>query len=78
VTVIFPDLEEPRSSEAHESSFADMVERLFQRFESRVQLTTIVTTVRDAREQLRGSPLAALPELTERLAVERLSALAEA
>ena len=78
MTVIIPELIEPSSFEAHESSFADMVERLFQRFESRIQLTTIVGVVRDAREQLRGSPMAALPELTERLAVARLSALAEA
>ncbi|HTZ42571.1 MAG TPA: hypothetical protein VMB79_01810 [Jatrophihabitans sp.] len=78
MTVIIPDLEDFSSGEAHESSFADMVERLFQRFENRIQLPIIVATVRDAREQLRGSPLAALPELTERLAIERLGALAEA
>lgn len=59
--------------EAHESSFADITERMFQKFESVVPLHEIVGIVRDAREQLRGSPLGALPELTERLAMERLS-----
>lgn len=72
-----PDLAQPEPYEAHESSFADMIERLFQQFESRVPLTDIVTVARNAREQLRGSPLAALPELTERLAIERLTTLAE-
>jgi hypothetical protein len=66
------------SYEAHESSFADMIERLFQQFESRLTLTAIVSVVRDAREQLRGSPMTALAELTERLAIERLTRLAEA
>jgi hypothetical protein len=73
-----PEIVEPDYFEAHESSFADMIERLFFQFESRIPLTTIVSVVRDARQQLRGSPLAALPELTERLAFERLNTLAEA
>ena len=55
-----------------------MIERLFHQFESRLPLTSIVSVVRDAREQLRGSPMTALPELTERLAIERLTRLAEA
>jgi hypothetical protein len=76
VTVI-PDVAESDTFEAHESSFADMIERLFQQFEARLPLTAIFTVARDAREQLRGSPLAALPELTERLAIERLTTLAE-
>lgn len=71
------EIVDPDFYEAHESSFADMIERLFQQFESRLALTTIVSVVRDAREQLRGSPLAALPELTERLAIERLRTLSE-
>lgn len=64
--------------ESHESSFADITERLFRQFESLVPLTEIVAVVRDAREQLRGSPLGALPELTERLAIERLTTLGRA
>jgi len=76
VTAI-PEIVDPDFYEAHESSFADMIERLFQQFESQLSLTTIVSVVRDAREQLRGSPLAALPELTERLAIERLRTLSE-
>ncbi|HEX2903056.1 MAG TPA: hypothetical protein VHO01_06315 [Jatrophihabitans sp.] len=59
--------------ESHESSFADITERLFHQFESVLPLREIVNVVRDAREQLRGSPLGALPELTERLAMERLA-----
>jgi hypothetical protein len=73
----FLDVVEPETFEAHESSFADMIERLFYQFEARLPLTSIVSVVRDAREQLRGSPMAALPELTERLATARLTALAE-
>jgi len=73
MTVIFEPLsDEP--FESRESSYADIIERLFQRFEAVVPLQQIVTVVRDAREQLRGSPLGALPELTERLAIERLGA----
>lgn len=72
-----PEIVDPDFYEAHESSFADMIERLFHQFESRLSLTQIVSVVRDAREQLRGSPLAALPELTERLAIERLTTLSE-
>ncbi len=64
--------------ESHESSFADIIERLFLRFESSLSLKDIVAVVRDAREQLRGSPLGALPELTERLAIERLTTLSAA
>jgi hypothetical protein len=76
--VIEPEsYQEPEFYEAHESSFADMIERLFYQFEARLPLTTIVAVVRDARQQLRGSPMAALPELTERLAIERLTTLAE-
>jgi hypothetical protein len=71
-----PFFEEPESFEVHESSFADMIERLFHQFEARLPLPTIVSVVRDARQQLRGSPMAALPELTERLAIERLTTLA--
>jgi len=77
VTAI-PEIIEPDYFEAHETSFADMIERLFFQFETRIPLTAIVSVVRDAREQLRGCPPTALPELTERLAFERCSTLAEA
>ncbi|MFL6163026.1 MAG: hypothetical protein ACJ74U_12455 [Jatrophihabitantaceae bacterium] len=72
-----PEIVESDFFEAHESSYADMIERLFFQFESRISLTAIVSVVRDAREQLRGSPPPALPELTERLAFLRLTTLAE-
>lgn len=61
--------------EAHEGSFADIVERLFRAFEDRLPLRDIVAVVKESREHLRGSPVGALPELTERLAYERLNAL---
>lgn len=75
---LIQDIVEPDTFEAHETSFADMIERLFLQFEAQVSLVAIVAVARDAREQLRGSPLAALPELTERLAIARLTALTEA
>ena len=59
----------------HDRSFADIVERLFREFEDRLSLTAIVEVVRESRQHLRGSPL---PELTERLAHERLERLAQA
>lgn len=61
--------------ETHEASFADIVERLFLAFEDRLSLRDIVAVVKESREHLRGSPVGALPELTERLATQRLSAL---
>ncbi len=69
---------ETASPEAHEGSFADIVERLFRAFEDHLPLGTIVGVVKESREHLRGSPVGALPELTERLARERLSALSMA
>ncbi len=68
---VSPDGE--NESNHHERSFADIVERLFSQFEDAVSLKAIVDTVRESRDQLRGSPVGALPELTERLAYERLS-----
>jgi hypothetical protein len=59
----------------HDGSYADIIERLFCRFEDRLSLTTIVEVVRESREHLRGSPIGAMPELTERLAIERLNTL---
>ena len=72
-----PEIIEPESFEHHETSFADMIERLFHQFEANLPLTTITSVVRAAREQLRGSPPTALPELTERLAFARLTTLVE-
>jgi hypothetical protein len=63
-------------SARHESSFADVMERLFRQFEDRFELSYIVSVVRECRQQLRGAPVGALPELTERLAYQRLSSQA--
>ena len=63
-------------SEGHDKSFADMIERLFRQFEDELPLTAIVRVARESRQQLSGSPAGALPELTERLAIERLTTLA--
>jgi hypothetical protein len=62
--------------EGHDKSFADMIERLFRQFEGELPLTAIVRVARESRRQLSGSPAGALPELTERLAIERLTTLA--
>ncbi len=64
-----------RYADLHDRSLADMIERLFGQFEDRLTLPEIVQVVRESREQLRGSPIGALPELTERLAYERLTTL---
>lgn len=61
--------------DSHDKSFADMIERLFRQFEDRLPLTSIVRVARESRDQLRGSPAGAMPELTERLAIERLTTL---
>jgi hypothetical protein len=65
------------SPDYHDRSFADIVERLFREFEDRLSLTAIVEVVRESRQHLRGSPVGALPELTERLAHERLERLVQ-
>jgi hypothetical protein len=67
----------PEAPTNHDGSFADMVERLFRQFETRLSLPDIVTVVRQSKEQLRGAPRGALPELTERLAGERLARMVE-
>jgi hypothetical protein len=64
--------------EGHDKSFADMIERLFRQFEGELPLTAIVRVARESRQQLSGSPAGAIPELTERLAIERLTTLAVA
>jgi len=73
-TRILPEEGEP---DYHDRSFADIVERLFREFEDRLSLTAIVEVVRESRLHLRGSPIGALPELTERLAHERLERLVQ-
>lgn len=62
-------------AEPHARSHADMLERLFRQFEDRLPLPVIVNVVRESREHLRGAPIGALPELTERLAYQRLTTL---
>ena len=52
--------------------YADTVERLFTEFDGRVSLPVIGATVHECREQLCSSPEAAMPELLERLARQRL------
>jgi len=59
----------------HDKSFADMIERLFRQFEDELPLTAIVRVACESRRQLSGSPVGAMPELTERLAIERLTTL---
>jgi hypothetical protein len=66
------------TSEYHALSYADLVERLFREFEDHVTLTAIADVVRESRQQLKGSPPQALPELTERLARQRLTRIAVA
>jgi hypothetical protein len=62
-------------AEGHDQSFADMIERLFRQFEGELPLTAIVRVARESRQQLSGSPAGAMPELTERLAIERLTTM---
>ncbi|MGZ4523780.1 MAG: hypothetical protein ACXVGN_08680 [Mycobacteriaceae bacterium] len=52
--------------------YADTVERLFTEFDGLVSLPVIGATVHECREQLCSSPEAAMPELLERLARQRL------
>lgn len=52
----------------------DVTERLFAEFADVHELPVITAVVRQASEDLRGSPPGALPELVERLARQRLSA----
>lgn len=53
--------------------YADLVERLFAEFDDRYALPHIAEVVRQCREQLCCAPVAALPELVERLAGQRLA-----
>jgi len=70
------DGEDSLTGEYHAVSYADIVERLFREFEDHVTLTVIADVVRESRQQLQGSPPQALPELTERLARQRLNCIA--
>jgi hypothetical protein len=60
----------------HETSYADIVQRLANAFGDQFSLPTILDLVAEARTDLAGSPSTAMPELTERLAYQRLSQLA--
>jgi len=66
------------TGEYHALSYADLVERLFREFEDHFTLIAIVDVVRECRRQLQGAPPQALPELTERLARQRLTCIAVA
>lgn len=55
-----------------QDSYGDVVERLFAEFEGSVPLPVIAEMVHLCREQLRGAPTLAMPELLERLARQRL------
>ncbi len=57
--------------------YADLVEALFGDYEQVLSLCEIVTLVNQCRQDLAGSPPAAMPELIERLARCRLSTYAE-
>lgn len=66
----------PGDAHGHADCVADLTERLFAEFESVLPLHTIAGVVRACRRDLAGSPVGAMPELTERLARQRLSAAA--
>lgn len=51
---------------------ADVVERLMAEFQGRLGLARVAQTVLGCRRDLTGTPTAALPELIERLARQRL------
>jgi hypothetical protein len=70
------DGEDRQNREYHALSYAELVERLFREFEDHVTLTAIADVARESRRQLQGSPPHALPELTERLARQRLTRIA--
>jgi hypothetical protein len=61
----------------HDDSYADIVERMFREYEGVLDLPTITQIVNGCRHDLQGTPVGALPELTERLARHRLALLAD-
>ena len=69
---IRPDSADDGPGTPGQSWFPTVVEALFRDFEDQQPLTEILTVARQCRDDLRGSPPAALPELVERLARERL------
>jgi hypothetical protein len=74
--LIVSDASMPAASGAwHESSYADIVERLFREFEAELDLLRIESVISQCRHDLCGTPTAAQPELIERLARERLKGL---
>jgi len=70
-----PDSAGDDPGDPDQSWFPTIVESLFRDFEARHPLTKILAVAQQCREDLRGSPPAALPELIERLARERLRQL---
>ncbi len=55
-----------------EPTLADVTERLMAEFGDQVDVSTVSRVVLGCRHDLQGSPVAALPELVERLARQRL------
>jgi hypothetical protein len=51
---------------------AEITDRLMAEFDPQVDLTTLNRVVYGCRDELRGAPVAALPELIERLARQRM------
>lgn len=61
-----------RRNAATAEPLAPISERLFEEFGSAVSLPEILAVLRQCRQELDTAPTAALPELCERLARERL------
>lgn len=61
-----------RSAVLAGDTLADVIEQLMTEFEDRLELSTISDVVLGCRADLDCSPVAALPELIERLARQRL------
>jgi hypothetical protein len=57
---------------SEEPCLADTIDRLVVEFRGEVDVAAIGGLVLSCREELRGAPAAALPELIERLARQRL------
>lgn len=64
-----------RSPRTAGDTVADVIERLMAEFEDRLELDVISRVVLGCRADLNCSPAAALPELMERLARQRLAEL---
>ena len=66
---------EPNEASAYGIAYAEIVERIYHRYGaalSPIQISVIVAT---CLQDLAGSPRSALPELTERLAAQRVAVL---